>query len=528
METKIIRIGTRSSELAMWQAGLVQSQLKDLGFKSEIIKIDSKGDKILDKPLYELGIVGVFTRNLDAAMLNGDIDIAVHSLKDVPTVLPKSIVQAAVLKRASHNDIIVYKNNLEFMAHKNAIIATGSLRRKAQWLNRYPEHTIVGLRGNVNTRLKKLDEGDWNGAIFAAAGLQRIKKTPKNHTSLSWMIPAPAQGVIMITALAEDKEVLEIVKQLNDSETEICTAIEREFLNTLEGGCTAPIGALAYINEEEITFKGVLVSTDGKRKIEVNRIVNSSDYKGLGKRCAKEVLMKGGQKILLKEGLKESFDYRIYATKALSKVQLSMFSENIKVSYGDFIRIKSNRLKPEITKRPRKHVVFTSQNGVESLLQNFAASDLNFGSIYCVGRRTKKLIEAKIGKVAHIEQSALKLAEYLVNEVSDDEEITFFCGDNRRDDLPDFLTKNNKKLIEIEAYATQQSPISLDENYEGILFFSPSAIKSYLSANTDTEITVYCIGETTAKEAKKHFNQVFTAKIPMVEKVIQMVNENLK
>ena len=173
------------------------------------------------KPLYELGIVGVFTRNLDIAMLKGDIDIAVHSLKDVPTVLPEGIVQAAVLERASYNDILVWKDNVEFLSSQTATIATGSLRRKAQWLNRSPDHTIVGLRGNVNTRLQKLNDNDWNGAIFAAAGLQRIKKLPKNHTNLSWMVPAPAQGVIMITALADDAEILEVCKQLNHKETEI-------------------------------------------------------------------------------------------------------------------------------------------------------------------------------------------------------------------------------------------------------------------------------------------------------------------
>jgi len=528
MNERIIRIGTRSSELAMWQAKLVQSQLETLNVKSQIIKIDSKGDKVLDKPLYELGIVGVFTRNLDVAMLDGKIDIAVHSLKDVPTVLPEGIVQAAVLERASHNDIIVYKNNLEFMAKKHAVIATGSLRRKAQWLNRYPEHTVVGLRGNVNTRLKKLEESNWDGAIFAAAGLQRIKKTPRNNAGLSWMIPAPAQGVIMITALAKDTEVLETIQQLNDKETEICVGIEREFLNTLEGGCTAPIGALAYINEEEITFKGVLVSTDGKRKIEVSRIAKTSEYKDLGKRCAKEVLIKGGQKILLQEGLKETFDHKIYATKAISKKQIDLLSDNIKVSYGDFIRIKSNRLKPEVAKKTRKHVVFTSQNAVQSILENFTVADLQFENIYCVGRRTKKLIESKIAKVAHSENSALKLAEYLVNKVPDNEEITFFCGDSRRDVLPDLLTKNNKSLTEIEVYTTQQNPIKLTDNFAAVLFFSPSAIKSYLSVENTTDVMAVCIGETTAKEAKRHFKQVQTAKMPTVENVIQLVNDTLK
>ena len=249
---KTIRIGTRDSELALWQAKIVQSQLENLGHKSELVPVKSTGDLVLDKPLYELGITGIFTRTLDIALLNNDIDIAVHSLKDVPTVLPKGIVQAAVLKRGNVNDTLVFKNNEEFLGAKQALIATGSLRRRAQWLNRFPTHTITDLRGNVNSRLQKLEENDWNGAIFAAAGIGRIGIRPEEAVNLDWMVPAPAQGAIMITALEEDEKTKAIIAELNHEETEICTTIEREFLNKLEGGCTAPIGALAYIKDEEI------------------------------------------------------------------------------------------------------------------------------------------------------------------------------------------------------------------------------------------------------------------------------------
>ena len=199
--SKIIRIGTRDSKLAMWQAKTVQSILEKLGHKTVLVPIKSTGDIVLDKPLYELGITGIFTKTLDIAMLNEDIDIAVHSLKDVPTQLPKGIVQAAVIKRGNVNDTLIYKNNEEFLSAKDAIVATGSLRRRAQWLNRYPTHTVVGLRGNVNSRLEKLESNDWNAAIFAAAGIGRLNIKPENAINLHWMIPAPAQGTVMITAL---------------------------------------------------------------------------------------------------------------------------------------------------------------------------------------------------------------------------------------------------------------------------------------------------------------------------------------
>ncbi len=306
---KTIRIGTRDSELALWQAHTVQKQLQDLGYATEIIAVKSDGDLILDKPLYELGITGIFTKTLDIAMINGQVDIAVHSMKDVPTALPKGIVQAAVLDRANVLDILVHKGNLDFL-DKEATIATGSLRRQAQWWNKYPNHTVVDLRGNVNTRMQKLKDNDWNGAVFAAAGLERLgfinSKEVKSPSfggvgeALDWMIPAPAQGAMVVLAMENDGFTIDAVSQLNDIETEICTYIERQFLKTLEGGCTAPIGALAKYNENDdtIDFKGVLLSIDGKQKLEIDKTVDISEWKKLGFNAAQEILENGGAELM--------------------------------------------------------------------------------------------------------------------------------------------------------------------------------------------------------------------------------------
>ena len=298
--SKTIRIGTRDSELALWQAKTVEKKLNDLGYKTEIIAVKSQGDIILDKPLYELGITGIFTKTLDIAMISGQVDIAVHSMKDVPTALPEGIVQAAVLERANVLDILVHKGNLDFMEN-DGTIATGSLRRQAQWWNKYPNHKVVDLRGNVNTRMQKLSDNDWNGAVFAAAGLERINLKPENYINLDWMIPAPAQGAMVVVAMANDAFTIDAVSQLNDVETEICTYIERQFLRTLEGGCTAPIGALAKYNEpnDTIEFQGVLLSVDGKQKLEINKEVDISEWKKLGFSCAKEILEKGGNELMI-------------------------------------------------------------------------------------------------------------------------------------------------------------------------------------------------------------------------------------
>ncbi|MHC9087945.1 hydroxymethylbilane synthase [Tenacibaculum sp. IMCC1] len=520
---KIIRIGTRDSQLAMWQARKVQKLLEELGHQTQLIPVKATGDLVLDKPLYELGITGIFTKNLDIAMLNDDIDIAVHSMKDVPTVLPEGIIQAAVLKRANYNDILLLKDNEEFMAQPNGVVATGSLRRKAQWLNRYPTHKVEGLRGNVNTRLQKLESNDWNGAIFAAAGLERVGLRPKGAVNLSWMIPAPAQGAIMVTALDENQEIKEICANLNDKDTEICTGIEREFLNRLEGGCTAPIGALAFINEkeEEINFKGVLLSRDGKKKIEVSKKVKVGKHKYIAKDCANYVIDKGGKLIMMEdEGIEKQFS--IYSTKKLSEAQKKLLPTSMNVQDSDFIKIRFNRIAPKVVKEEIENVIITSKNGVEALLNSFTSDELQFKNIYCVGRRTKKLIEQRIGKVTHSERNAKKLSDYLSKELKG-QEVTYFCSNLRLDTLPLILKAKGITVNEVEAYKTTYSPVKVNEKVNGVLFYSPSTVESYMEKNTADKIA-FCIGDSTANEAKKHFKEVQIAKLPTVESVLELVN----
>lgn len=301
--SKKIRIGTRDSELALWQARHVQDQLEALGFETELVSVKSTGDLVLDKPLYEMGITGIFTKTLDVAMINNEVDIAVHSMKDVPTRLPRGIVQAAVLKRAPVDDILVYNpvENLEDrLKSAENTLATGSLRRKAQWLHRYPKHNFTDLRGNVNTRLKKLAESNWTGAIFAKAGLERINLIPDNHIELNWMIPAPAQGAMVIAAMENDAYCRDACAKLNHHYTEIATTIERDFLNELEGGCTAPIGALARIKDQKLHFTAALFSLDGKQKIGIDKTVDLNKNHNFGRLCATEVLENGGKKLMAK------------------------------------------------------------------------------------------------------------------------------------------------------------------------------------------------------------------------------------
>lgn len=296
---KIIRIGTRESQLAVWQAERVKALLAQNGFAAELVYIKSEGDIDLKTPLYEMGVQGVFTRSLDSALLNERIDIAVHSMKDVPTQLPVGIVQAAVLKRASYKDLFVYKNEINFLNDFNstAAIATSSIRRKAQWLNRYPGHAIENLRGNVNTRLRKVEENNWHGAIFAAAGLERINLRPEKSIELDWMLPAPAQGAIMVVCRDNDVFCKEACSVFNDADTALCVKIERDFLRALLGGCSTPISALAIIEEGNIHFRGNILSLDGKQKAETEKRAEKDKAGNTGNDAAAEILANGGKEI---------------------------------------------------------------------------------------------------------------------------------------------------------------------------------------------------------------------------------------
>ncbi len=298
----IIRIGTRSSPLAIWQANFAKEELSIHGINAEVVPIESEGDLDLTTPLYEMGIQGIFTRTLDAALLENKIDIAVHSMKDVPTSLAKGLSIAAVLPRGKHGDVLLVKNPELFTpdrtSKKSLTIATSSIRRKAQWLNKYPHHTIVNLRGNIHTRLKKLQENTWDGAIFAAAALDRLAYEAANIIELDWMLSSPSQGAVCIVCRSDHSTLLNLCQTINHQPTHICTYIEREFLKYTQGGCSTPIAAHATIEEKMIHFKGRVCSTDGVYLKDFNRIVPLTSYKEIGKETALDVLNSDAKAII--------------------------------------------------------------------------------------------------------------------------------------------------------------------------------------------------------------------------------------
>jgi len=292
-----LKIGTRNSPLALWQAREVESKLQTLGFETEIVPIISSGDKNLDQPLYALGITGVFTKDLDIALLNKEIDIAVHSLKDVPTQLPQNIQISAVLERDFPEDVLVRNEDSEPLDLEVLKIATSSLRRRAFWLKEFPETEFTDIRGNVQTRLKKLDDGIANATIFSLAGIKRMN-LDIHYEQIPFLLQAPSQGVVAIASLSDNEELNESLKTISHKETEICVTIEREFLKTLEGGCTAPIGAKAEMLDGQIRFLGRLCSLDGKNCIETDEIFDWNDSENFGEKIALKVLENGGKELM--------------------------------------------------------------------------------------------------------------------------------------------------------------------------------------------------------------------------------------
>ncbi|MBL0102311.1 MAG: hydroxymethylbilane synthase [Bacteroidetes bacterium] len=296
---RLIRIGSRDSSLALWQAKHIENLLKQQGIQTELILVKSEGDINLTSPLYEMGVQGIFTKTLDIALLTGKIDIAVHSLKDVPTKLPQNLKIAAIPQRVNVKDVLVYKDASFTVTEEAGItIATSSLRRKAQWLNRYPKHEIESIRGNINTRLEKLkNTANWNAALFAAAGLDRIGLDVPFRKEMEWMLPAPAQGALAVVCREDDSEADAICKTLNHFETWTCTGIEHSFLRNLKGGCSIPIAALAVAEKDKVHFRGNILSLDGVRKVEVEMEFDLHNCADAGAQAASKLLSSGGDKI---------------------------------------------------------------------------------------------------------------------------------------------------------------------------------------------------------------------------------------
>lgn len=311
MHKQKLVVGTRSSQLALWQADFVIGELEKKYPELVVEKrlMTTKGDKILNAPLAKIGGKGLFTKELETAMLEGEIDIAVHSLKDMPVVVPEGLVITAITQRADPGDAFVSSKYESFQQlPAGAKVGTSSLRRKAQLLHARPDLQIEDLRGNVNTRLRKMEEENFDGIILACAGLKRLGFGDKIRQVLprTMCLPAVGQGALAIECRQADKETRELLEFLNDRCTRLCTEAERGFLATVEGGCQVPVGVHAVSAEAGIRVEAVIASLDGStllRDALEAEVKDAQEARAVGVNLAEKLLARGGREILRSIGI---------------------------------------------------------------------------------------------------------------------------------------------------------------------------------------------------------------------------------
>ncbi|MCC7203375.1 MAG: hydroxymethylbilane synthase [Nitrospirae bacterium] len=300
---KEIRIGSRGSKLAIWQAEHIKSELEAryAGITVTIQKIKTTGDKILDVPLAKVGGKGLFVKEIEDALLRNDIDIAVHSMKDVPAILPEGLCIGAIPEREDPRDALLSRDGSGFLHLRHgARIGTSSLRRISQLLNQRPDIVIHPLRGNLDTRIKKLEAGEFDAIILAAAGIRRLGWADRitEYLPETTSVPAIGQGALCIECRESDGDTLDIIRPLDHMETNICVRAERAFLKRLEGGCQVPIGAYATMKGDGIAIEGFVASVDGRRMVREKRSGTADNPEDAGIALAESLLAQGGQEIL--------------------------------------------------------------------------------------------------------------------------------------------------------------------------------------------------------------------------------------
>jgi hydroxymethylbilane synthase len=296
-----LRIGTRGSRLALWQANYVAARLRALASQRvvELVEIQTAGDQVRDVPLAQIGGDGVFTKEIQRALLAGTVDVAVHSLKDLPTLPVEGLLLAAVPPRGATGDVFISRRHARFDAlPTGATVATSSLRRRAQVLWRRPDLRLVDIRGNVETRLRKLTEEGLDALILARAGLERLELAAEITEVLdaAWMLPAVGQGALGLECRADDRASRDLLAQLDDVATHNAVLAERAFLRALGGGCQVPIGALATAAGDRVQLRGAVLSPDGKERIEGQR--EGAHSEGVGQQLAEDVLQRGARRLL--------------------------------------------------------------------------------------------------------------------------------------------------------------------------------------------------------------------------------------
>lgn len=553
-----IRIGTRGSKLALYQAYRVKEELEgkypEKSF--EIIIIKTKGDIILDVPLSKIGDKGLFTKELEVAMFNNEIDMAVHSLKDLPTTFPEGAKLGAVLTRGDVRDALISSNNRKISdLTSNDVIATSSLRRKAQLLKINKDFKIVEIRGNVNTRIRKMQEGYCDVMIMAAAGLQRLEMS-EFITELidpSVMIPACSQGAIAIEIRENDAFIEDLLSKINDKETFITTAAERAFLKTLEGGCQIPVGSFSKIEGNQFHITGFISNIDGSQFLKESASSDVENAVEISIDIAKKLYNNGGKEIL--DAIR---DLNLNAPKAESPLKDKVIISTRAIESGDslpdllksqgaeVIALPMIEVSPSQLNNAEKETLqnledfdwlfFTSKNGVINFFKQL--SDLKGSTalpenlkIAVIGNRTSSELDYYGYAPSFVSKGNTSedfLEEFYKAVNPQNQKILLSLGNLAEDFLYNSLIKDNS-VQRINVYQTDK-PKSVDNSildlirqnkYDLIVFTSPSTFHNFcLYAEKDMimELKMASIGSTTTKAiAEAGYSPLLSAKMSNVE-----------
>lgn len=566
---KIVRIGTRGSKLALYQAYRVKRELEeqfsDITFEIKIIK--TKGDKILDVPLSKIGDKGLFTKELEVAMFDGEIDMAVHSLKDLPTVFPEGAKLGAVLKRGDFRDALISSNNRTLKSlTTDDVIATSSLRRKAQLLRINKDFKIVEIRGNVNTRVRKMEEGYCDVMVMASAGLERLEMGEYISEKLDpeIMIPACSQGAIAIEIREDDSFIEGVLSKINDQLTSIATQAERSFLRTLEGGCQIPVGSYSKIEGDQFHITGFISSIDGSQYLRDVANGNVKDAVEISTKLAKSLYEKGGKEIL--EAIRDSnfieaqanlplLDKIIISTRAIESGDTLpdiLKARGAKLLALPMIEIITTQLKRRDQNVMRNldyfnWVFFTSKNGVVNFFKHLLEIKGNT-------ELPDTLKIAAIGGKTAIELDYYGYAPHFISKGNTSEEmldqfysehkpnnlnILLSLGDLADDTLINRLFVENE-ISRINVYETIK-PKTADleilnriknDQYDMIVFTSPSTFQNFCSfyeMNLIKKLKMASIGSTTTSAIKDEgFDPLFTARTSNAEGLRDAIIEYYK
>lgn len=566
---QIIRIGTRGSQLALYQANIVKEELEQKfpEFRFQTVVIKTKGDKILDVPLSKIGDKGLFTKELETAMFDNEIDMAVHSLKDLPTRFPEGVELGAVLKRGEVRDALISssKRTLKELTPDD-VIATSSLRRKAQLLRINKDFKIVEIRGNVNTRIRKMEEGYCTVMVMAGAGLQRLGM--ENYIAelidSDLVIPACSQGAIAIEIRENDPVIANIVAAINDADTLLATNAERAFLRTLEGGCQIPVGSYSRINGSNFEITGFISSINGEEFLREKAVGPIDQAVELSVQLAERLLSRGGREIL--ESIR--LDDPLNPPKELplhGKIFISTRAQETGDTLPDLLRargatllslpmieIKSAELKPEDKDKMNQlsrydWLFFTSRNGVahffKQLIDLTGSSELpSTLKVAVVGTKTASELEyygyspAFTGKE---HGSAELAAEFSKTNQPQNQKILLALGNLADDTLINQLSPDNQ-VDRINVYETCQpqyvDPMVIkqisDGLYDLILFTSPSTFNHFTSV-VDTSLLgtlkIGSIGTTTSKAIlAAGYEPLMTAKMSNTEGLTEAILQYYK